>query len=318
MKEVVYIMLMMMIVGHSYGQDKELQDKIRERFFTRWLYFRMEKTPLLSYDDIHDQYGRLRYPWEILLPEEFSNMHEMQIKILPWYSQESHHGLKLQGEDFFFIIEKGDGLTGIKWDYFTYEQVTPIDTLHINVYDSLFLYDNRFLAAHCLDGRIRFYSGNVLWDDLKEVINIPSLDCVAYIRGVQFGIQRIRELKPEWVSAITGQFPEYSGWEFVYAEEAPVLTYGQVLITAPTGKAKDCLEIIYYTDNPAVTGDEEDVYYEMKYKLPTDIKMITERRLEKRKLPAEETQRLRKSPLLNFFDRWKGYRIEVEEVDNNS
>jgi hypothetical protein len=46
--------------------------------------------------------------------------------------------------------------------------------------------------------------------------------------------------------------------------------------------------------------------------------VITERRLEKRKLPAEETQRLRKSPLLNFFDRWKGYRIEIEEIDDNS
>jgi hypothetical protein len=282
-----------------------LQIDFAGSFFTDWLYFRMVTNPTLNDKETRDEWGRWKNHWKVLLPPDFDTDYQSDIKITPWCCP------PFIVKDWY-VVEKKDGLTAIKWDYFTYDKITPIDTVHYNVSDSLYLYDNRFLAVN-VDGRIRFYSGNIRWDDWRK-LNIPNqLRLVAYIRGVQFGLQDIDYLKKEWIPDIEAIYPEYVDWDFVYSFFAPVLTHGRVIVTSPKGKALEYLEFLYYTDNPERTGDKEDVYYEMKYKLPTTITSIKERHLEKRKLTREEVKHLRETSLTWFFGTWKANREEIDD-----
>ena len=194
------------------------------------------------------------------------------------------------------------------------------DTVHVSVYDSLFHYDNRFLVyvPEIDRGPIYFYSGNVEWDGWRYLnFGVNHLRDVAYVRGVQFGLQELRwRLPDEWIEDFNEYLPEYSGWEFACADKS-FFTHGRLLITSPHEKATEYMEFLFYSDNPEKTGDKVGVYYEFKYIFPTIIKSISERRMEKRKLTTEEFEKIRSTSLRYFLDPWRARTGQiVEEIED--
>ena len=316
---IITISLICVFLTNMQGQvDRSLKFTIEQQFFSSWLYFRLTKNPMFSEEIRNPPRGEMRRPWQHLLPPEYTYDYQPDIKILPWYDESLNSGL---GFEFFgytdglYIIEKGDGITGVKSEFnVSILERIPVDTMHVNVYDSIFPFDNRFLVYVSNSGEIGFYSGNIGWDNWRNLNMSRGLVGVAYIRGVQFGLQRLRRMPDEWITGVRENLPQYDGWDFAFADRS-FLTYGRLLITAPPNQAPDHLEFLFYSDHPQKTGDEEGVYYEFRYILPTIINDISERRLEKRKLTPEEVQKMRETDLRYFVDPWQRWEviIEIEE-----
>jgi hypothetical protein len=84
-----------------------------------------------------------------------------------------------------------------------------------------------------------------------------------------------------------------------------MVTSRRLLIGAPQGKEDQLIEFIYYCGIPAKTGDpDRNRLYEMRYIMPTEIKSISERRWEIRKLSDEEMEALydEENPLRRYVE----------------
>ena len=132
------------------SERRLLESRIKSTFLGWWLDFRLQYNPLKSNEDKF-QNGLKRDPFDILLPHEFTIEHLADIKVLPWYDEKANSRLgyiSFSNTDGLYIIEKGDGITGIKWEtQWSQSPIIriPVDTIHVNVYDSIFPFDNRFL-----------------------------------------------------------------------------------------------------------------------------------------------------------------------------
>jgi hypothetical protein len=301
---------------------------IARDFYTRWVYFRMRKNPALTYEETHDKYGHWKNPYDLLLPSDFSQ-YRKQIKIRHWYPDYQQYNSELKAvfihDTSFYVIEKDNGITGIKWKIF-WDSIgvpaIPIDTMHVNVYDSLFLYDNRFLAYHAIEGnRILFCSGNVSWDhpmNHRELSWLEGIERIGYIRGVQFNVEFVRKIKEAQLEEIRRLRPAYPNYVYASGYRSS-FCYGQILIGAPEGKEVDLIEYIFYSNDPVKTKDPDtNNIYEMRYVVPSEIKTISERRMERRKLPPEEWEQIKNSYLYEFYDKWALLLKNNEKSDNGN
>ena len=326
MKKVIILLFCLSMAFYTNAQEKTLKDVQEEFkqlisgwFFSDWLHFRMAKNPLLSYDEKY-RYGQLRTSASFLLPDNFfKDWYNAQFKIHVWGDMpeakyDDWLGYFVVRSPYYFIIEKGDGITAVKSIYSPNKEQGP-DTLRLNIYDSIFSYDNRFLVRYNVNNkRIEYLSGNVLWSDLKDdpfsTFNSRIIDA-AFARGVQFGLRRIpkTEMDKKMTDSIRRLRPEYPNYVYTTADKS-YLTAGRLLVGGPENKVSDYIEFIYYTNDPAKTGDSTHTCYEMRYVLPTDIESITERHMIKRKLTDEELEMIRKSYLIHFIE---PYLYPVEE-----
>jgi len=301
MKRIVFVVLATIFVINVFAQElsEESWITIRRDFVTSWSYFRVLKDPTVSIEKYRSNSGVINPK---IFPEEFYGSYMPQINIYP--VKINGGGVSIDPRDFF-IIEKDNGMTGVNvrtWDH------SLKDTLHVYVNDSIFPYDNRFLVYYTpytwdgkWIGKTYFCAGNVEWCDPKEIPVMKQIDMMGYIRGVQFDVRYVRYFSQGFSDDIKQYRPNFPDYEYTYAQRS-LLSLGHLLIGSPVGKASDLIEYIYYTDNPKKTGDERGQYYEMRYILPTNIKSIKERRLEKKKLTEEETKILLKSPLSYFIE----------------
>lgn len=279
------------ISGQEIHWEKKM--KIEMYFLTDWEYFRMQKNPLLTYEETHDGAN-----WKVpfLIPKKFyRDDFTPDIKISRWVEEDrgytdlkgkTHFYVDIGGASFY-IVEKRNGLLGLKKNFYTEE---ILDSMQLNIYDSIFPYDNRFMAVDKGNNRFTFHSGNVLWGEWRDIGFIHDVDIVGLVRGVQFGVERVRPLIWEESQAIRRLRPEYPDYVYAHADRS-LLSSTHLLIAAPQGKEDQLVEFIYYTNKPEKTGDENlEHFYEMRYILPTEIKSIKERRLEKRLLSDEEKE----------------------------
>jgi len=291
MKRLIVLFLAINLYAVAYSQEipEEVESKILSEFKTSWFYFRMQKNPLMSYEETHNKWGGWKVPYDLFVPEIIYERRygTENIKVSRW----GEPSIKGQGYvDMrtlpLFLVEKGDGMLYTREDYFTKE----IDTIHINVYDSIFPYDNRFLVSNDAPGRYTLHGGNVEWSKFYYVRAKTQIDYVGYVRGVQFGVDLVKyfnEALSERIRQARPDFPDY-----VYTEALQsMITTGRLLIGAPKGKEDQLIEFIYYSKDTVKTGDpDKSRLYEIRYVMPTEIKSISERRWEKRKLSDEEME----------------------------
>ncbi|MDR3057464.1 MAG: hypothetical protein LBU84_04900 [Prevotella sp.] len=276
--------------------SKDIKFHITMDFETQWHYFRMKRNPLLSYEETHDGAN-----WKIpfLIPEKFYvGYYEAELKISRWgpaktprYVGDVYYPFVDMHDPNYYLVEKKDGLLGIKRAFMT---DSIIDTMQLNIYDSIFPYDNRFLAVvknndKYGDPIFRFHSGNVEWGEWRDAHYRHSVDYCGYIRGVQFSIENVIKFNQGFSDKIKQFRPEYPDYVYTANRYSSLLTPMCVIIGAPQGKEDQLIEYIYYCNIPEKTGDPDlEHYYEMRYILPTQITSIKERRLEKRLLTDEE------------------------------
>jgi hypothetical protein len=285
-------------------------------FFTDWIYFRMLKNPLLSYEDIYRQDGLWESPYHLFLPEKMlGNNYDYDVKISCWGKSKTANYQYIDiRATYFYLIEKNNGLLGLKRSYFP-EAI--LDSVQLNIYDGIFPYDNHFLAVRERtinedNYKFTFHSGNVQWGTWKDAGFIRRVDYCGYIRGVQFGIENVFQFRQGFSDKIKQFRPEYPDYVYTCNRYRSLLTPVCVIIGAPQGKEDQLIEYIYYTNNVGKTGDtDESHYYEMRYILPTQIQSIKERRLEKRLLSDEE-----KKYILNEENKMHYY-IERKEASLN-
>jgi hypothetical protein len=309
--------------GYGQNYDKGISDDIynliRSKFISKWHYFRMKKNPLLSYEETHNEWGEWKYPYLVpnLIPKKFfDDNYSPVIKVRRWYptfqKYNSDNKSIIINDTNFYIVEKSNGITGIKWDYFSdLTKLIPLDTMHVYVYDSLFPYDNRFLVYHTRDNKILFCSGNVQWDhpmNHSELNWLTRIDRIGYIRGVQFDVNFVQKIEREPLEEIRRLRPEYSNYVYAKGRTRYAFNKGRVLIGAPEGKEIDLIEYIFYSNDPDKTNDsDKNNMYEMRYVVPSEIKTISERRMERRKLSPEEWAVIKESILYEFYDYWETY-----------
>jgi hypothetical protein len=303
MKRIVFAALTMFYAINVFAQElsDESRITIRREFVSSWSYFRILKDPTVSIEKYRSRGG-----WIIpdIFPEKFYRSYMPQIKIYPVKTNWSSKIVNLD-DRYFYVIEKDNGMTGVNvrtWDH------SLKDTLRVSVNDSIFPYDNRFLVYYTpytwdgkWIGKTYFCAGNVQWCAPKDIPVMKEVDMMGYIRGVQFDVRYVRYFNEVYSNSIKKYRPDYPDYEYTRAQRS-LLSLGHLLIGAPKGKAGELIEFIYYTDNPKKTGDERGQYYEMRYILPSEIKSIKERRLEKRKLTEEEIKELIDSPLSYFIE----------------
>ncbi len=280
------------ISAHSQEVSLETKSDIESQFLSDWEYFRMQKNPELSYEETHDERGGWKRPF--LIPDKFYlDYYGSDLKYSNWGSpkgvfvdkQGGVNRFVNMGDSRIYLVEKKDGLLGLKEDLFTEE---VLDSMQLNIYDSIFPYDNRFLATARRTGKFTFHSGNVIWGEWRDVGYIRQVDMVGYIRGVQFGVENVKYYSENFSANIRRLRPKYPDYEYTEAYLSQ-LSKSRLLIAAPRGKEDQLVEFIYYTNKPEKTGDTDiNHYYEMRYILPTEIKSIKERRLEKRLLDEQE------------------------------
>lgn len=296
-RTILFIMTLLSIHISLYcqeiGWEKELDLEIR--FVTDWHYFRMQKNPLLSYEETHD--GR---NWKVpfLIPKKyFTEYYRTDIKISRWdkfpgsYNdlEGKQHNYRYVAKPSFYLIEKGDGLLGLKINFYTKE---ILDSMQVDIANELFPYDNRFMAVDIGGNKFTFHSGNVTWGEWRDIGYTRQVDFVGYVRGVQFGVELMRPFIWGESQAIRRLRPEYPDYVYAHADRS-LLSSSHLLVAAPEGKEDQLVEFIYYTNKPDKTGDDDlSHFYEMRYILPTQIKTIKERRLEKRLLRDDEKQML--------------------------
>ena len=303
MKRIASVILTSIFVMNIFAQKLTLQDSltINSEFVTSWAYFRVLKDPTVSIEKYRSNSGVII---PNVFPKEFYGNYMAQIKIYPVEQMWGNECVGLDPRDFY-VIEKDDGIIGKNvWK----SDHTMKDTIQVYVNDSIFPYDNRFLVIYFpytwdgkWVGKTYFCAGNVQWCDLKDIPVMKGVDMMGYIRGVQFDVRYVRRFSQVYSDTIKKYRPDFPDYEYTYANRS-LLSLGHLLIGSPKGKAGELIEFIYYTDNPKKTGDERGQYYEMRYILPTNIKSITERRLEKRKLTEEESKSLLESPLHYFIE----------------
>ena len=318
MKKAIILIICLSMSFYTNAQEKTLKDVqeefkqlISDWFFSNWLHFRMAKNPLLSYDEKY-RYGQLRTSAAFLLPDNFfKDFYEAQFKISVWEDmpetvEDEKWGYYSVRSPYYFIIEKGDGITAVKSIY-SFNKGNGPDTLRLNIYDSIFPYDNRFLVRYNVNNkRIEYLSGNVLWNGLKDdpfsPFNSRIIDA-AFARGVQFGLREIpqREMEKTMTDSLRRLRPDFRDYVYTTANKS-YLTKGKLLVGGPENKVSDYIEFIYYTIDPGKTGDSTYAWYEMRYVLPTRIESITERHWVKRKLTDEEVYILRHSYLGWFIE----------------
>jgi hypothetical protein len=306
MKKIILILILFCgLVINTKAQKipitRELSSTIRTAFITEWEYFRMLRNPLIQDEEKYDGRSRKRPSKVIPILDTFhTNWYEPDIKIYQWESvYKQHKDSNPLVNPFLFIIEKKDGITGIRREKWTNK---ILDTLRLNVYDSIFPYDNRFLvyyneyedARKCI-----FYSGNVDW--IEKIGNMSDIGSVGDIRGVQFGVGYVKTLEHGMTDSLRKLRPEYPDYVYATADES-FISRGKILIAGHENNLSDYIEFIFYSDDSTKTGDSKGAYYEMRYLLPTNIKSIKERRMEKRKLSAEEQKQFFSSYLKNFRD----------------
>ncbi|NDW11058.1 hypothetical protein [Dysgonomonas sp. 520] len=300
MKRFTILLILLVYANYIISQNLpyNVVNRIRSQFESRWEYFRMLKDPTIPNEVKYKSNGGWMVP--NLLPDVFVHNYIPIIKITPLpYGSYGNTTVSFNGD--FYIIEKGDGLTGRNtrpWDK------TLTDTMHVDVNNSLFPYDNLFLVYYSSrEDKCYFLAGNVMWADYREFKISKYVDFYGYLRGVQFGVRNVFIFDPKFSSAIREARPEYPDYEYTKANES-LLKFGPLLIGAPKGREDELIEFIYYSDFPEKTGDEQGVFYEMRYIVPTNIESITERRMEKRKMSEEETARVfaPDSPLRFYID----------------
>lgn len=298
MKHIVIILLISLSTP-IFCQNISFDTKIdlKYNFITDWVYFRMQKNPLLPYEETHDERGGWTNPFKF--HRSFFDTYMVQdLKISRWVEDGYYTDLKGKEHfyvDFiegsrFYIAEKRNGLPGVKrYAGLKGEELLP-DSTCLDIYNELFPYDNRFLAVDKGNNQFTFHSGNVLWGEWRDIGFIHDVDVVGLVRGVQFGVERVRPFIWEESQAIRRLRPEYPDYVYAHADRS-LLSSTHLLIAAPQGKEDQLVEFIYYTNKPEKTGDENlEHFYEMRYILPTEIKSIKERRLEKRLLSDKEKE----------------------------
>jgi hypothetical protein len=211
-----------------------------------------------------------------------------------------------------YLVEKGNGWTGYR-----YTTGLRRDTVYSDVHDSIFPYDNRFIVCDKGKNKFTFHAGNVQWGSWWDLGVILRVDYVGFVRGVQFDVDPVILYDSKLSEAIRKERPEYPDYEYTIALRS-LFTDGHLLIGAPKGKEDQLVEFIYYTRDPAKTGElDSEHYYEMRYILPTEIESIKERRLEKRKLTEDEQKNFLRldswNPLRRFVDRYKDPVINIDK-----
>lgn len=320
MKRSVILLLLANIYCTIYCQkiSWEVESDIQAQFSTSWMYFRMKKNPLLSFEETHDQYGRWKIPYRIFMPEKMlKDDYWPSVKIGYWGVPTPRKGERYVRMDMphLFLVEKGNGYTGVKKDYIAKK---TIDSVTVNVYDSLFPYDNRFLVADDGWGNYTFHSGNIDWGKWDDVRFKRQVDMVGYVRGVQLGVDQVKYFDPALSERIRKYRPDFQDYDYTESHKSEV-TNGRLLIGAPNGREDQLIEFIYYSNNPAKTGDDNPKqWYEMRYIMPAIIKSITERRWEIRKLNEEEMENFFKEENpLRYYTEY--YRViePVINIDSN-
>ena len=323
MKRIIILIALINLTLSSNSQeiDREKEWDIRTQFETDWMYFRMLKNPLIPDNEkfVDNSWAN---PYNMFLPEKMRKEdYRAEIKISKWGKTVSYFYNEIwqfNGDDDFYLVEKKDGYTGIKKSYFP-EAI--LDSMQLNVYDSIFPYDNRFLARYLGktkggEYKFSFYSGNVQWGEWKDVGYRRTIEVVGYIRGVQFGIENVLRFQQEFSDKIKLFRPEYPNYVYTSNRWSSLLTKACVIIGAPEGKEDQLVEYIYYSNDVDKTGDADEThYYEMRYILPTQIESIKERRLEKRRLTDDEQQYIlnRENEMYFFVERneWKKPDVQI-------
>ncbi|GAB6013490.1 hypothetical protein [Viscerimonas tarda] len=311
MKRLAILIMLTGLYSLCYCQkiDQEKERRIKNDFITKFAYFRLLTNPLLSDEDKHDKFGEIQH----------SNVYKDSVYYSSIILKISHWGSPIGGGQgykvdmsappYLYLIEKGNGLTGIRY--------MLGDTISSSVYDSIFPYDNRFLACDMGGNEFSFHGGNVSFGNWRDIGFPHTVDYVGFVRGVQFGVDAVVYYNSEFSESIRKERPEYPDYEYTYAKRS-LLSDWQLLIGAPKGKEDQLVEFIYYTRDPAKTGEpDSEHYYEMRYILPTNITSISERRFEKRRLTEEEEKNfLRRdtwNPLRYFIDRYRDPDINIDE-----
>ena len=306
MKRLVILLLLLLanMYGNIYCQeiDREVKLNIQIQFETDWLYFRMLKNPLIP-DTVKFIDRSKANPYNMLISEKILGRGYFPYpKISRWGDTYPENGMKyVRMGNHLFLVEKDDGISYIKKEYFP-ERV--VDSIHINVYDSIFPYDNRFLVVDDGWGHYTFHSGNVMWGNWDDVRFTKRVDFVGYVRGSQFGVEQVLYYNQGFSERICQARPDFPDYVYTEAHHCDIMM-GRLLIGAPKGKEDQLIEFIYYCDNPAKTGDpDRNHLYEMRYIMPTNIKSISERHWEKRKLSDEEMENFynENNPLRYYVD----------------
>ena len=297
-------------------EDRVLFVNFQMEFISKWLYFRMQKNPLLTCEETHTQWGEWKHPDKTgIFPDTFfTKDYQPDIKVHTWekiYKRPKNPYYEQIQTPFLYVIEKGNGITGIRKKRWTDE---ILDTVQINCYDSIFPYDNRFLIKHNpyeTPRKFLFYSGNVSWEPLYKTY----ISEAGFMRGVQFGVEHVKELKREMMDSVRKLRPEYPDYVYATADES-FLSKRPILIAGPENRISDYIEYIFYTDDTIKTGGDKYDFYEIRYVLPTVVKSISERRMIKRKLTEEEKKVVGSSYLSLFVEDYAGFwglRDEVED-----
>jgi hypothetical protein len=300
MKRIIILVALMNLVLSGSAQEIgwEKESAIGSRFEMDWMYFRMLKNPLIPDNEKYVDNSRAN-PYRMFIPEKMRKEdYRADIKIRKWGETKAYRPNKVGHNEYlefyaneFYLVEKKEGYTGIKRSFMT---DSIIDVIHLNIYDSIFPYDNRFLAilkekTKTGDYRFTFHSGNVTWGEWRDVHYIRRVDYCGYIRGAQFGIENVFKFRQDFSDKIRQFRPEFPNYVYTCNRWESLLTKRCVIIGAPEGKEDQLVEYIYYSNLPEKTGDTDKThYYEMRYILPTQITSIKERRLEKRRLTDEE------------------------------
>jgi hypothetical protein len=314
MKHLLVVLVLANLHGTIHCQEisREVKWSILSQFDAQWLYFRMLKNPLLSYEETHDG-ANWKNPSRLLLPNQLIGRDYFpDVKISRWGEPATggNKYIRMNMPDLY-LVKKGDNMLYVEKNF---RNDSIKNSLRVNVYDSIFPYDNCFLVCYDGWGNYTFQGGNVRWGEWQDVGFIKRVDYVGYARGVQFGIENVLPYNPEFSNKIKNFRPEFPNYVYTCNRLNSLLTKCCVIIGAPEGKEDQLIEYIYYTNIPEKTGDtDENHYYEMRYILPTQIKSIKERHLEKRRLTDEEQKYIleRENGMGFFIERKR--KIEPEE-----
>ena len=305
MKVVLTAVLSLFLSCVSFSQTKgqqyieSIKDNVENNFWGSWQTFRWRYCPLLPFERTHWSEFDLKTP--DLIPDSIKAkggiFYTLDFKLT---ELNPYHVFPK-----FFILEKTDGFKLIKHNI--YNRLER-DSITYNIYDSLFPYDNRFLV--CLydstGNNLGFFGGNVLWDSWYKTGRTLDAANVGWMRGVQFGVQDVMYYyvprDTAEINEIKRLRPQFPNYDYAWAKKS-FFTQSSLLIGAPKGKEDDLVEFIWYTNNPKKTGDTSyrNSLYEMRYILPTAIKSIKERRLEKRKLEGDEYKQILGSKVMRKF-----------------
>jgi len=314
-------------LAQSYPKIEDVDVQIKSEFYSDWSYFRMWKNPLIP-DSIKYNVREIVIPSEVIFPQELRGKGYLpDIKISVWGKAKGYSPTKTGQNQYidlsntgFYLIEKKDGYDMVKRDWRT---DSLIDAVHLNIYDSIFHYDNRFLIRYLYTDKksfnehFSFLSGNAEWGEWKDAGLMRDVDMVGFVRGAQFGIENVLYFRQDFSDKIKQFRPGFPNYIYTANRYPSLLSTRYVIIGAPAGKEDQLVEYIYYTNKPEKTGDANKThYYEMRYILPTNIESIKERHLEKRRLTeAEQKYILDSNNGMLYYIEWKPEPIDEEVIE---